>query len=407
LRAYARTRAATEGLVAGLGAEDLGGQAFAEASPAKWHLAHTTWFFDTFVLADFAPDYRPFDPAFRSLFNSYYDAVGARPRQAERSWLTRPALAEVLAWRRWVDERVAALLADTDTAAAVAARVELGLAHEEQHQELMLTDGLALFARNPLQPAWATPRPLTRAWGRGTGWVEYGGGMRDIGRPASGFGFDNEAPRHSEWVPPFRLADRLVTCGEWLAFMADSGYGEPRLWQSDGWDAVQAQGWAAPEYWRRGDGGWTTMTLFGRRPVESDAPVCHVSWYEADAFARWAGKRLPTESEWEVAAAPLEVAGNLLETGSLRPLPPADGAAPAQMFGDVWEWTGSAHRPYPGWRAPAGALGEYNGKFMSGRMVLRGGSFATAAAHLSPSTRNFWWPAARWQFTGLRLAEDA
>jgi ergothioneine biosynthesis protein EgtB len=406
-RRYRRTRAATWALTDGLSAEDMGAQAFPEASPAKWHLAHTTWFFDTFVLGEFEPDYQPFHPAFRSLFNSYYDSVGNRPRQAERGWLTRPPLAEVLAWRQAVDGRVAALL-ERGAPAQVAPRVELGLAHEEQHQELLLTDGLALFARNPLEPAWAAPRPAPQRRQRAQGWVDYAGGMVAIGHAATGFGFDNETPRHSELVPPFRLADRAVTCGEWQAFMADGGYRNPRLWQSDGWDVVQAQGWCAPEYWRPDGGGWTTMTLFGREPVDPHAPVCHVSWYEADAYARWAGCRLPGESEWETAAAQIAVTGNLLEAGNLRPLPPpAGGTGPAQMFGDVWEWTASAHHPYPGWRAPPGAFGEYNGKFMSGRMVLRGGSFATAAGHLHATTRNFWWPAARWQFTGLRLAEDA
>ncbi|MGE5478347.1 MAG: ergothioneine biosynthesis protein EgtB [Bacteroidales bacterium] len=377
-RRYAQVRARTEALVAGLTAEDLGGQAFAEASPAKWHLAHTTWFFETFVLADRPP----FDPAFRQLFNSYYDSVGHRPRQAERGWLTRPPLPEVMAWRRTVDDAVAALLESGTQPAAL----ELGLAHEEQHQELILSDGLALFARNPLEPAWSdTPPPPLRPAAQE--WIAFAGGMVEIGHGGPGFAFDNEAPRHRRFLAPYRLANRPVSNGEWLEFMADGGYARPLLWQADGWELAQAEGWTAPLYWRRDADGWTAMTLWGRRPLDPEAPVCHVSWYEADAYARWAGARLPLEAEWEAAA---------------RHHP-----ALAAMTGAVWQWTGSAHRPYPGYAPPGGAFGEYNGKFMIGRMVLRGGSFATPPDHLSPTTRNFWWPAARWQFSGLRLAVDA
>lgn len=375
---YARVRARTEALVAGLSAEDLGGQAFAEASPAKWHLAHTTWFFETFLLAERPP----FDPAFRSLFNSYYDSVGARPRQCERGWLTRPPLTRVLEWRRAVDEAIAVRLAHAPAPAALA----LGLAHEEQHQELMLTDGLALFARNPLEPAWLSTPPPARSPAAALDWIGFDGGMVEIGHAGTGFAFDNEGPRHRRFLAPFRLASRLVSNGDWLEFMADGGYVRPLLWQSDGWDLVQAEGWQAPLYWRPDGDQWTAMTLWGRRPVDPDAPVCHVSWFEADAFARWAGARLPGEAEWEVAAGDRRL---------------------TRMTGAVWQWTGSAHRPYPGYAPPDGAFGEYNGKFMSGRMVLRGGSFATPMTHLSPTTRNFWWPSARWQFTGLRLAEDA
>lgn len=399
IRRYGRVRQRTESLVRGLAAEDLAAQAFAEASPAKWHLAHTTWFFETFLLADRPP----FDPAFRSLFNSYYDSIGTRPRQCERGWLTRPTLAEVMAWRRAVDTAMAERLDASEAPAALA----LGLAHEEQHQELLLTDGLALFARNPLEPAWAAIPPNPPCTALPLRWIGHPGGMVQIGHDGPGFAFDNETPRHRHFVAPFRLASRAVTNGEWLAFMEDRGYGRPLLWQSDGWDAVQAEGWTAPLYWRRGETGWTTMTLGGRQPVDWAAPVCHVSWYEAEAYARWAGARLPTEAEWESAATGQDVAGNLLESGALRPLAAPDGPGLVQMFGDVWEWTGSAHRPYPGYRAPAGAFGEYNGKFMVGRMVLKGGSFATAAGALHAASRNFWWPAARWQFTGLRLAEDA
>lgn len=378
---YRQVRSYSEALVAGLTPEDMGGQAFAEASPAKWHLAHTTWFFETFLLAG----QPPFDPAFRDLFNSYYDTVGDRPRQGDRGWLTRPSVARVVEWRHRVDEAMARRLAQGPPPEALA----LGLAHEEQHQELMLTDGLALFARNPLEPAWrvdAPPRPMPPA--APLGWLAFDGGMAAIGHDGAGFAFDNEGPRHRRLLAPFRLADRLVTNGEWLEFMADGGYARPLLWQADGWDLVRGEGWAAPLYWRRDDhAGWTAMGLWGRRPVAPHAPVLHVSWYEADAFARWAGARLPDEAEWEVAAQ------------SRRP--------PGQMTGAAWQWTGSAHRPYPGYRPPSGPFGEYNGKFMSGRMVLRGGSFATPPGSLGLTTRNFWVPATRWQFTGLRLAEDA
>lgn len=375
---YHRARAHTEALVEGLTPEDLGGQAFAEASPAKWHLAHTTWFFETFAL----PGRPPFEPAFRDLFNSYYDSVGQRPRQAERGWLTRPPLERVLAWRHAVDEAMQSVLAHGGDIAVL----ELGLAHEEQHQELILTDGLALFARNPLEPAWRSTPPPPPHEPSALEWIDIPGGIMEIGHGAAGFAFDNERPRHRCFLAPFRLASRPVTNREWLAFMADDGYARPLLWQSDGWDMVQAEGWQAPLYWRRDGADWTAMTLWGRRPLDPAAPVCHVSWYEADAFARWAGARLPLEAEWEAAA---------------------DHPALAEMTGAVWQWTGSAHRPYPGYAPPAGAFGEYNGKFMSGRMVLRGGSFATPPDHLSPTTRNFWWPAARWQFTGLRLAADS
>lgn len=372
-RRFRRVRAQTEALVEGLTPEDLGAQAFAEASPAKWHLAHTSWFFETFLLTGRAP----FNPAFRDLFNSYYDTVGRkRPAQGHRGWLTRPGLAEVLAYRRWVDEGMLDLLARGE----LPPLLDLGLAHEEQHQELILTDGLALFARNPLEPAWRkVPAPAQAA--AAPAWISHDGGVVEVGHSGPGFAFDNETPRHRVMLAPFRMASRPVTNAQWQDFMADGGYANPLLWQSDGWDVVQAQGWTAPEYWRRDQDGWTVMTLSGRRAVDPHAPVCHVSWYEADAYACWAGARLPDEAEWEVAA--------------------------AGLGGEVWEWTASAHRPYPGWRAPKGAFGEYNGKFMAGRMVCRGGSFATPPGHCRPTYRNFWWPATRWQFTGLRLAEDA
>lgn len=413
VRRYRRVRARTETLVEGLSPEDRCAQAFREASPAKWHLAHTTWFFETFLLAGMDNRHHPFDPAFRMLFNSYYDAVGDRPAQARRGLLTRPSMATVSAYRQAVDRAMVEVLAggDGERAARLMPLLDLGLAHEEQHQELILTDGLALFAANPLEPAWRQPAkaPSGGESGDGPDWVGHGGGLVEIGHDGPGFAYDNEGPRHPVMLAPFRLGARPVSNRQWLAFIEDGGYGRPMLWQSDGWEAARAQGWTAPEYWRHHDGVWTAMTLFGRQPVDWDAPVCHVSWYEADAFATWAGARLPGEAEWEVVAASLPVTGNLLEAGFFQPLPGVrgGGAAPSRMFGDVWEWTASPHRPYSGWRAPEGALGEYNGKFMSGRMVCRGGSFATPANHIRATYRNFWWPSARWQFTGLRLAEDA
>ncbi|MGE5545821.1 MAG: ergothioneine biosynthesis protein EgtB [Solirubrobacterales bacterium] len=406
-RRFSRVRARTLALVEGLSAEDMGAQAFTEASPAKWHLAHTTWFFETFLLPALDPAWRSVDPTYRFLFNSYYDTVGERPARERRSLLTRPGLDEVLAYRAVIERGVLDRL-DRLTRDSLAI-LALGVAHEEQHQELILTDMLAAFAAHPLEPAWKSLPPAPRRAAAPPGWVSREGGLAEIGAGSNnGFAFDNERPRHAVVLRPFRLATRAVTCGEWMAFMADGGYRRPTLWQDDGWHLARARDWTAPRGWRFRDGAWTTMTLGGRRPVEDDAPVCHVSWWEADAFARWAGARLPTEAEWEVVSTGVPPSGNLMEAGFLRPLPaPAGASGPLQMFGDVWEWTSTAHGPHPGWRMPAGAFGEYNGKFMAGRMVLKGGSFATPAAHVRPSLRNFWQPETRWQFTGLRLAEDA
>jgi ergothioneine biosynthesis protein EgtB len=345
----------------GLTAEDLQAQAMPDASPGKWHLGHTTWFFAEFILGEVPAGWR-------ALFNSYYEAVGERHPRPERGLLTRPSLAEVIAWRAQVDRCVAGVSSPL---------LALGLAHEQQHQELMVTDQLALFARHPAEPGWRQPLPL------GTlppaGWIVHPDGACDIGHGGDGFAFDNEGPRHRVWLRPFRLANRPVTNREVAAFIADGGYRTPSLWMSDGWDTVRRLGWQAPEYWRDG----SQLTPAGRMTLEPDSAAVHLSWYEADAVARWMGARLPTEAEWEALASRL----------------PATGL--------VWEWTGSAYRPHPGYRPGPGALGEYNGKFMSGQMVLKGGSAATPAGHLRPSYRNFFPPAARWQFTGLRLAEDA
>jgi ergothioneine biosynthesis protein EgtB len=382
--------------------EDQMVQSMPDASPTKWHLAHTTWFFETFVLGPFCPEHRPRNPALAELYNSYYEAVGPRVSRSDRGFLSRPSLAEVRAYRRQVDDAVLAALATDQLSDQARALVTLGLAHEQQHQELLLTDIKHAFFRNPLRPAYrraqsgdalALPPPMT--------FVPFAEGVVSIGHEGPGFAFDNEGPRHRVYQQPFALANRLVTCGEYLAFMDDGGYRRPEFWLSDGWDTVRAQAWDAPLYWTRSDGGWSHHTLTGTRPVDPAAPVCHVSYYEADAYARWSDARLPTEAEWERAAAPRPVRGNFLDSGRLHP------AGGDHLFGDVWQWTGSPYVPYPGYRPPPGALGEYNGKFMSSQMVLRGGSCLSPGDHLRASYRNFFGPAARWQMSGIRVARDA
>ncbi len=400
---YEGVRARTRALCAPLSAEDCTAQSMTEASPAKWHLAHTTWFFETFVLEHALEAYRPFHPQYRVLFNSYYNAVGDQHPRPRRGLLTRPSLDEVHAYRAHVDEHMRGALERLPE--ALAPIVELGLNHEQQHQELILTDVKHLFSFNPLGPAYADcpqapgarPGPLL--------WHAYPEGLYRIGADIERFAFDNERPRHGVFIEGFELADRPVTNGEYLAFMADGGYERPELWLSDGWDAVRARGWRAPLYWD-GDGeAWRTLTLGGRRPVRPDEPVCHVSYYEADAYARWARARLPTEAEWEVAAVEAAPArGNFAETGHLHPTPACPGAGPRQLFGEVWEWTASPYVAYPGYTPARGALGEYNGKFMCNQIVLRGGSCVTPEAHIRASYRNFFPPDARWQFSGIRLA---
>jgi len=404
---YRRVRALTEALVDGLSDADLTVQSMADASPAKWHLAHTTWFFETFVLRDRDPGRSPFHPAFPYLFNSYYESEGARQPRPLRGMLTRPTAGEVLDYRRHVDGAMLSLL-ERVCDPALRERIVLGLNHEQQHQELMVTDLLHLFAQNPLRPAFASGEgPAAGERPAAQRWIAQQGGIRRIGAGDEGFAFDCERPRHDTLLRPYRLASRTVTNGEWMAFIEDGGYRTPTLWLSDGWTTVQQQGWEAPLYWERHDGEWWTMTPHGLRPVDPAAPVTHVSYYEADAFAQWAGARLPTEAEWECAAADESVDGNLLESGRLSPRPAPDVAdGIAAMFGDVWEWTASPYVGYPGYRAPAGAIGEYNGKFMCGQFVLRGGSCATPRGHVRPSYRNFFYPHQRWQFTGVRLAAD-
>jgi ergothioneine biosynthesis protein EgtB len=397
-------------LAAPLSAEDMTVQAMEDASPTKWHLAHVTWFFETFILAKHLPHYRPFDDTFNYCFNSYYESQGPRQPRPKRGVLTRPSSERVLAYREHVDEGLAKLFVNgVESGSEVARLIEVGINHEQQHQELLLTDILALFAANPLRPAYRNPRPRAAALDLSEpGWIDYPGGIRRAGHDGEGFAWDNEAPRHDVLIHPFRLADRLVTNGEWLAFMEDGGYRTASLWLADGWATVNRDGWDAPLYWEQRDGQWHAMSLEGLLPVDRAAPVAHVSYFEADAFARWAGKRLPTEFEWEVAAQDLPVTGNSLATKALRPLPAEhdSGGKPRQMFGDVWEWTQSAYLPYPGYRPPAGALGEYNGKFMVSQQVMRGGSCATPPGHTRPTYRNFFYPQQRWQFMGLRLASE-
>ncbi|MFT3912633.1 MAG: ergothioneine biosynthesis protein EgtB [Anaeromyxobacteraceae bacterium] len=399
----AAVRAATQRLCAGLSPEDLVVQSMPDASPAKWHLAHTTWFFETFVLGPHARGHRPFREGWAPLFNSYYVAAGPRHPRPERGLLTRPSVAEVLAYRAAVDEQVQTFLRTPAGATPeVLALVELGLHHEQQHQELLLTDLLHAFSRNPLRPAYAPREPQAPSAVPPLRWHAHPGGTVRIGHPGgAGFAFDNETPAHDVLLQPFELAARPVTNGEFQAFIADGGYDRAELWLSDGFATVQAQGWRAPQYWEDLGGERRRFTLHGLWPIDPAAPVTHVSYYEADAYARWAGARLPTEAEWEAAAAAQPVAGPFVEDGVFVP---AGAGAEASLFGGVWTWTASPYVAYPGFRPAAGAVGEYNGKFMVNQLVLRGGSCLSPRTHLRASYRNFFPPAARWQMSGLRLA---
>ena len=399
-------RARSEELAAPLSAEDQAIQSMPDASPTKWHLAHTSWFFETFVLEAQVAGYRTFDPAYRVLFNSYYQSVGEQYARAQRGLLSRPSQADMRAYREHVDRCMEGLLEkEPDLDASVCDVTTLGLHHEQQHQELILTDAKHLLAQNPLLPAYRVADAPATATSAPLSWVGYAEGLRQIGHAGEGFAFDNEGPVHRVFLAAFELASRPVSNAEWQSFIDAGGYRNPAWWTSDGFAWVQSRGIEAPLYWLRRDGACLVQTLAGPEPLRPEDPVCHVSWYEADAYARYAGARLPTEAEWEVAARALPVAGNLAESGLFHPRAPRRaGIAPDQLFGDVWEWTASPYTPYPGFRAPTGALGEYNGKFMANQMILRGGSCATPVSHIRPTYRNFFYPDARWQFSGLRLA---
>ncbi|MDH5749826.1 MAG: ergothioneine biosynthesis protein EgtB [Rhodospirillales bacterium] len=411
---YRYIRSVSKELAGRLENEDQVVQPMADASPTKWHLGHTSWFFDNFLLVPHLTGYHPFDPQFYFIFNSYYEQAGERHPRSQRGLLSRPTVREINAYRAYVDEHMEKLIS---TAASgiwqeIVPFIELGLNHEQQHQELILTDILYVFSCNPLKPSYLplikttaiTPAPLT--------WISFEGGIREIGHDGNGFAYDNEGPRHRVFLEPFRLANRAVTNGEWKQFIEDGGYRTPTLWLSDGWALVQEEGWEAPLYWQQMDGVWQSMTLNGLHPVHDGEPITQISFYEADAFATWAGKRLPGETEWEVASETVNIEGNMMAAGILRPLAAPQAANESepgllQMFGDVWEWTRSPYTAYPGFIAPPGAVGEYNGKFMSNQMVLRGGSCATPEHHIRRTYRNFFYPHQRWQFSGLRLAEDA
>ena len=407
---FHEVRQFTEGLAAPLSAEDQTVQTMPDVSPTKWHRAHTTWFFETFVLGPHSAGYEAVDPAFGFLFNSYYEGVGPRHARPQRGYLTRPGIAEIADYRRRVDDAMDGFL-DHEVPADVAVLVELGLNHEQQHQELLLMDIKHVLAANPLRPAYADddqrgesapPAPTGDA---ARAWVEHPGGIARVGHDGDGFAFDNEGPRHDALLRPFAVRSSLVTAGDWLAFIDAGGYEDPALWMSDGWATVQSEGWRAPAYWAHDDDGWTVQTLTGPHPVDPAEPVVHVSWYEADAFARWAGCRLPTEAEWEVAVHRSDATDDPdalgVDSWGLHPR-----AGDGHWCGEVWQWTASPYAPYPGFRPAAGAVGEYNGKFMVNQQVLRGGACVTPPGHTRSTYRNFFYPASRWAFSGLRLAVD-
>jgi len=408
---FQAVRRTTERLCEPLETDDYLLQSMPAASPVKWHLAHTTWFFETFLLTPHLPGYRPFRPEFRMLFNSYYEAVGPRWPRLQRGLLARPTVTEVYQYRASVDRQVAQFLQPLSAAAvaALAPVFVLGLQHEQQHQELILTDLKHAWAANPCGPVYRAVPAENGAAPPPRAWLSFPEKIVALGHAGTGFAFDNEGPRHRVLVPAFQIASRLATNAEYLDFIADGGYDRPDLWLADGWHARQTAGWTAPLYWQQAAGAWSVVTLAGERPVTPAEPVCHLSYYEADAFARWAGARLPTEAEWETAVGDQPSRGHFLEGDRFHPaaLPAADDAGPLyQAYGDVWQWTASPYVGYPGYRPPTGALGEYNGKFMCNQFVLRGASCVTPRSHARRTYRNFFPPDARWQFTGLRLARD-
>jgi ergothioneine biosynthesis protein EgtB len=406
IQRYLDVRRHTVALCAPLAVEDQVIQTMPEVSPSKWHLAHTTWFFETFVLQVFSPGFQPFDAQYACLFNSYYEGAGAMWPRPQRGLLSRPTVEEIHDYRQYVDEALTAFLATAaGQQAAVVERTILGLHHEQQHQELILTDIKHVFAANPLRPVYQPGVAAPAGKPHDISWHARPAGMYHLGHEGVEFAYDNETPRHRTWTDGFALASRLVTNGEFMTFMDDGGYAEPRHWLSDGWAVVKQHDWQAPLYWERRDDAWWHFTLAGMQPVDAAAPVCHVSFYEVDAYARWAGKRLPTELEWEIVAAGEPLTGNFRDSGHLAPVA-ATSPGLVQLYGDVWEWTASPYTAYPGYQVPEGTVGEYNGKFMCNQWVLRGGSCVTAADHIRASYRNFFYPADRWQFSGIRLAED-
>ncbi len=406
LEQYRQVRRQTEAICQPLVTEDYCIQTMPDVSPPKWHIAHVSWFFETFLLLPFDSDYRLFHPRFDTLFNSYYVTHGQPFPRPQRGLLSRPTVAEIYRYRAHVDDAMTRLLARATAAQweEIRPRLQLGLNHEQQHQELLYTDIKHILAFNPLRPVYQPAPAPPSAPAVPLQWLEFAGGVKTIGQTGDSFCFDNETPCHRVYLNDYVLGSRLVTNGDYLAFIEAGGYQRPEYWLSDGWNMVRQQGWQAPLYWEQQDGQWWSMTLAGLRPVAEWEPVCHVSFYEADAYARWAGKRLPTEAEWECAAAPLPVGGNLQEAGYLHPAPAAGAGGLQQLYGNVWEWTQSPYGPYPGFRPLAGTLGEYNGKFMCSQLVLRGGSCVTPTDHIRPSYRNFFYPGDRWQFSGIRLA---
>ena len=404
LMQYKQVRQVSDRICKPLELEDYVIQSMPDVSPPKWHLAHTTWFFETFLLVPHLPGYTVFHPQFGYLFNSYYEAVGARHPRDRRGLLSRPTVSEVYRYRAHVDRSMEALLDLASADPHIASLVTLGLHHEQQHQELLLTDIKHILALNPLHPVYRDHLTLPQHSPRSNTlqWLEYAGGVSEIGHQGDDFAFDNESPRHKTYLQDYKLGSRLINNGEYLEFIEASGYQQAKYWLAEGWATIQSQQWQAPLYWEKIDGEWWVMTLGGLKKLEDNEPVCHVSFYEADAYASWRGMRLPTEAEWEVAVADVPVKGNFLDRDLLHPTPATDQNH--QFFGDVWEWTQSAYLPYPGFEIAAGAIGEYNGKFMCNQMVLRGGSCVTSQNHLRPTYRNFFPTSARWQFTGIRLA---
>ena len=406
IEGYQAIREASEALCKPLEIEDYGIQTMPDVSPPKWHLAHTSWFFETFLLKPYLKGYREFHPDYVRLFNSYYDQVGEYHPRPQRGFLSRPTVKDIRSYRTHVNEAMQQLLGQTDHSdwTDIETRTVIGMNHEQQHQELLLTDIKHIFASNPLRPVYRD-LPQSSATAASLQWIEQPGGLIEIGATGESFAYDNEFPRHKVYLQPFNLASRLITNAEYLAFMEDAGYDRPELWLSEGWKAIKDRRFNKPLYWEQRDGEWWQMTLSGMQLLNPNAPVCHVNYFEADAYANWAGKRLPTEGEWESVAAVNSVEGNLRDAGYLQPQA-SETEGLQQLFGDVWEWTLSAYNAYPGFHAPKGALGEYNGKFMCGQYVLRGGSCVTPANHIRASYRNFFYPADQWQFSGIRLAED-